>query len=148
MANPEIKNDVCDALKETAFFVTIKHKISCEVQERYVQNVVTRISNPYLEDTTVRVRRAPLRKLSCKECFIAPASQLAELGYEVTALLRGVKMALCFQSVEGDEESKELAKIMMEKSAEDAATVLTGLEKHHPLYPKVVETAKKAQSGQ
>ena len=148
MANPEIKKAVCDALKETAFLVTIKHKISREEQERYVQNVVTRISNPYLEDTTVRVGRAPLRKLSCKERFIAPASQLAELGYEVTALLRGVEMALRFQSVEGDEESKELAKIMIEKSCGDATTILTGLEKHHPLYPKVVETVKKVQRGQ
>lgn len=145
MADKAIQKEVYAALEETAHLVTKKHGITPEEQEEYVKTIITRISNPYLEDVPVRVGRAPLRKLGRKERFIGPAAQLAERGYNVTALLGGVEMALRFQNVEGDDESKELAKIMSEMSAEDATTKLTGLEKDHPLYPKVLERVKNVQ---
>ena len=146
MADPEIKKEVYDALEETAHLITTKHGISEKEQQDYVNTIIERISNPELEDVPVRVGRAPLRKLGRKERFIGPAAQLAEKGYDVKALLKGVTMALRFQNVEGDEESAELAKILSEQSAEEATTTLCGLEKDHPLYKKVVECVKTVQS--
>ena len=146
MADKEIRQEVHEALEETAHLITGKHGITKEEQQKYVDTIVHRISNPHLEDVPVRVGRAPLRKLGRKERFIGPAAQLAERGYDVTALIRGVEMALRFQNVEGDDESEELAKIMSESSAEDATTKLTGLESSHPLYSKVLETVKLVQS--
>jgi len=145
MQNQEVKKEVHDALEETAHLVTNKHGVSKEEQEKYVNTIIERISNPSLEDVCVRVGRAPIRKLGRKERFIGPAAQLAESGYDVTNLLQGVEMALRFQNVEGDEESAELAKIMKEQSADQATTTLTGLEKDHPLYNKVLERVKKVQ---
>ena len=147
MADPEIKKEVYDAVEETAHLITNKHGVSKEEQEKYVNTIITRISNPHLEDVPVRVGRAPLRKLGRKERFIGPAAQLAEMGYDVKALMQGVEMALRFQNVEGDDESAELAKIMKESSADEATTKLTGLEKDHPLYPKVLERVKKVQGS-
>ncbi|KAF7846149.1 hypothetical protein BT93_L5128 [Corymbia citriodora subsp. variegata] len=146
MADPEIKKEVHDALEETAHLVTNKHKISDKEQEEYVNTIITRISNPSLEDVPVRVGRAPMRKVGRKERFIGPAAQLAEMGYDVKALLKGLTMALRFQNVEGDDESKKLAEIMSSQSAEEATTTLTGLEKSHPLYSKVVECVKTVQA--
>lgn len=146
MADPEIKNEVHEALEETAHLIINKHGITKEAQEEYVNTIITRISNPHLEDVPVRVGRAPIRKLGRKERFIGPASQLAERGYDVTALIRGVEMALRFQNVEGDDESFELAKIMSSMSAPEATTKLTGLEKDHPLYEKVLKAVEKVQS--
>jgi len=143
--DPEIKELVHEALAETSHLIVSKHGISKEEQQNYVDAIITRISNPYLEDVTDRVGRAPLRKLSRKERFIGPAAQLAERGEKVDALLKGVEMALRFQNVPGDEESEELAKILSEKSAEEATTQLTGLEKDHPLYERVVKVVKKVQ---
>jgi hypothetical protein len=40
-----------------------------------------------------------------------------------------------------------LAKILREKSADEAAEQISGLEKSHPLYPKIVETIKKGAGG-
>jgi len=147
MADPEIKKEVYDALEETAHLITTKHGISKEEQQKYVDTIINRISNPHLEDIPARVGRAPLRKLGRKERFIGPAAQLAERGFDVKALMQGVEMALRFQNVEGDEESFELAKILKESSAEEATTKLTSLEKDHPLYPKVLERVKKVQGG-
>lgn len=139
MADKEIKQAVHDALEETASLIVEKHGISKEEQQKYVDTIIERISNPKLEDICTRVGRAPIRKLGRKERFIGPAAQLAEKGKDVTNLLVGVEMCLRFQNVEGDEESEKLAKILSEKSAEDATTELTGLEKDHPLFKKVVE---------
>jgi mannitol-1-phosphate 5-dehydrogenase len=145
MADPHIKKEVYMALEETAHLIKTKHGISHDDQEKYVKTIVSRISNPYLEDVCVRVGRAPLRKLGRKERFIGPAAQLAERGYNVSALLGGVEMALRFQNVEGDEESVELAKIMSSKTAEECVTELCGLETDHPLFKKVLHCVTKVQ---
>lgn len=146
MADAEIKQEVYDALEETAHLVTNKHGIAADEQEKYVQTIIKRISNPKLEDVPVRVGRAPIRKLGRKERFIGPAAQLAEQGYDVKALLKGAQMALRFQNVEGDDESKKLAEILSSQSAEEATTTLTELEKDHPLFDKVVAIVKEVQS--
>ena len=146
MEDPEIRNEVHEALEETAHLIINKHGITKEAQDKYVNTIITRISNPHLEDVPVRVGRAPIRKLGRKERFIGPATQLAERGYDVTALIKGVEMALRFQNVEGDDESFELAKIMSSMSAPEATTKLTGLEKDHPLYEKVLKAVEKVQS--
>lgn len=147
LADERIRAIVKGVLKQTAALIVTKHGISEEEQMVYVNTIISRISNPQLEDTVVRVGRAPLRKLSRNERFIGPASQLAERGLACDALLGSVEMALLFQNVPGDDESVELAKILKELSAEDATSKLTGLEPTHPLYPHVVERVKKAQAS-
>ncbi|KAB8222180.1 mannitol-1-phosphate 5-dehydrogenase [Aspergillus novoparasiticus] len=147
LEDPEIRETVHKVLEETASLIVSKHEISEQEQKEYVDKIVSRISNPYLEDNVERVGRAPLRKLSRKERFIGPASQLAERGQKFDALLGAIEMALRFQNVPGDEESSELARILKENSAEDATSQLTGLEKDHPLYSHVVKRVSTVQQG-
>ncbi|KAI1909803.1 hypothetical protein LOZ39_004627 [Ophidiomyces ophidiicola] len=145
MSDEKIRGHVNDALSETSALIVEKHGISPEEQRKYVEAIITRISNPHLEDVVQRVGRAPLRKLGRKERFIGPASQLAERGKKVDALLGALEQALRFQNVPEDDESSELAKIMKAESAEAATTKLTGLEKDHPLFARVVERVAKVQ---
>ncbi|PYH47536.1 mannitol-1-phosphate 5-dehydrogenase [Aspergillus saccharolyticus JOP 1030-1] len=145
LADPEIKAMVHKVLDETASLITDKHEISDEEQQEYVNKIITRISNPYLEDNVDRVGRAPLRKLSRKERFIGPAAQLAERGQKYDALMDAVEMALRFQNVPGDQESAELAQILKEQSPESATSHLTSLDESHPLYPAVLERVRKVQ---
>lgn len=146
LSDEKIRERIRSVLDETATLIVAKHGISPEEQRNYVDTIIRRISNPHLEDVVDRVGRAPLRKLSRKERFIGPASQLAERGEKVDALLGSIEMALRFQNVPGDDESVELAKILKELSAEDATSRLTGLEKDHPLYPRVVKVVEKVQA--
>jgi mannitol-1-phosphate 5-dehydrogenase len=143
----EIHDIVRDSLKETAHLITNKHGISAKEQDDYVESIIARISNPALKDAVDRVGRAPLRKLSRKERFIGPAAQLEERNFDVSHLLGGIEMALRFQNVPGDDESVELAKILKEKSAEEATKQITGLEESHPLFKKVVKQVEKVQSS-
>ncbi|PNS21727.1 hypothetical protein CAC42_1581 [Sphaceloma murrayae] len=145
LEDKELHDIVQETLKETAHLIVNKHGISIQEQQDYVQKIVKRISNPVLKDVVERVGRAPLRKLSRKERFIGPAAQLAEKGDKVDCLLGGVEMALRFQNIEDDDESKELAKILKEKSSEEATLAITGLEKSHPLFSRVEAVVKKVQ---
>ncbi|GFF30685.1 mannitol-1-phosphate 5-dehydrogenase [Aspergillus udagawae] len=141
----EIRQTVHKVLEQTANLITTKHEISEQEQKDYVDTIIKRMSNPYLEDNVERVGRAPLRKLSRNERFVGPASQLAEKGLPFDALLGSIEMALRFQNVPGDEESAELAKILKEMSDDEATAKLTGLEKSHPLYVPVQKVVAKVQ---
>ena len=147
LEDKKLHDIVQETLKETAHLITTKYPhVSVEEQQEYVKSIVTRISNPVLKDAVERVGRAPLRKLSRKERFIGPASQLAEKDYKVDCLLGGVEMALRFQNIKDDEESQELAKKLKEMDAKEATKDLTGLEESHPLFARVEEVVKKVQS--
>ena len=145
MADPEIKGIVREAIKETAHLIVNKHGITKQDQDDYLEKIITRISNPHLEDIVQRVGRAPLRKLGRNERFVGPAAELAERGDKVDALLGGIEMCLRFQNVEGDEESVELAKILKENDPQSATQKLTGLEPGHPLFDRVKERVQKVQ---
>jgi len=138
--------EVQGALQETANLITSKHGIPVDQQDAYVKKIITRISNPHLEDANERVGRAPLRKLSRKERFVGPAAELASKGESVKYLLDAAEMAFRFQNVEGDDESKELAKIMSEKGPEEVVQQVCGLTQSDKLYPMVVDVVKKVQA--
>ena len=146
LQDPEILDEVRKALAETSALITSKHGIDEKEQKAYVEKIITRIGNPHLEDHVERVGRAPLRKLSRKERFIGPASELAEEGKEFSALLDAAEMAFRFQNVEGDEESVELAKIMKDTKPKDVVEKVCGLEPDHPLFTHVVKIVEKVQA--
>ncbi|KAL4784008.1 mannitol dehydrogenase C-terminal domain-containing protein [Aspergillus varians] len=140
-----IRGTVHKVLDETASLIINKHGISEQEQKEYVDKIIGRISNPYLEDRVERVGRAPLRKLSRNERFIGPASQLAERGLKFDALLDAIEQALRFQNVPDDDESAELAKILKGQTADEATKNLTELEDSHPLYSHVLERVRAVQ---
>ncbi|KAK7981429.1 mannitol dehydrogenase domain-containing protein [Apiospora saccharicola] len=146
LRDKEIKAIVNAALTETSKLIVEKHGIPADEQEAYKQKIIMRISNPHLADKVERVGRAPMRKLSRKERFISPAAELAEKGYPIEALLGAAEMAFRFQDIEGDDESKELAKIMAENDAHGVVTQVCGLTTSDKLYPHVVKIVKKVQA--
>lgn len=146
MQDKAIKAQVNAAISETASLLVKKHGIPQSEQDAYREKIIKRISNPHLADAVERVGRAPMRKLGRNERFIGPAFELAEAGMTCTALLEAAEMAFRFQNVEGDDESKELATIMAENSAEQVAQKVCGLKSADKLYPKVLEVIKKVQA--
>lgn len=140
-----ILSHVLAALEETSALIVSKHVIDPKEQKEYVEKIITRISNPHLEDAVERVGRAPLRKLSRRERFIGPASELAEQGKSYKALLEAAEMAFGFQDVEDDEESKELTKIMKEKSAKEVVETVCEIQADHPLFRDLVKVVEKVQ---
>lgn len=146
LQDKDIMAEVKKALANTSKLIVSKHGIPEDEQAAYAKKIISRIGNPHLEDAVERVGRAPLRKLSRKERFIGPAAELAEKGEDCSGLLDAAEMAFRFQNVEGDDESKELAKIMAYKSPDEIASEVCGLQSTDKLHPMIVNIVKKVQA--
>jgi len=139
LADPEVHAEVLGALAETKSLLVAKHGLDADDQQRYIDKNLVRIANPHLPDTTERVGRNPLRKLSRHERFVGPATQLAERGLPADALVRAVRAALDFD-VADDAESVELQALLRSGLPADELTVtLTGVDADHPLFPALRE---------
>lgn len=144
MAMPSVAAEVRAVLDETKGLLVMRHDFTAETQEEYVQKNLRRFANPSLPDTPVRVGRAPLRKLSRNERFVAPAAALAEQGVAPTALLRAVGAALRFD-VADDAESVELRALLASATADAFTREVSGLEPGHPLFAGFVGVVAEAQ---
>ena len=80
LADDQVRSAVQGVLAETKALLVAKHEFSDEAQQAYVDKVLTRFANPHLPDTTERVGRQPMRKLSRHERLIGPAAELVERG--------------------------------------------------------------------
>jgi len=137
LADSDIGRKVADALADTKSLIVAKHGVDETVQSAYVSKILKRFANPHLPDTTLRVGRGPLRKLSRHDRFISPASQLAERGMPCDGLLAAIGAGLGFDAEE-DPEAVELQRILAELSPPDAVAKVTGLDPDHPLYHDVL----------
>lgn len=138
LAKTEIRAKVEATLAETKDLIVRKFGFEPEVQQAYIEKILARFANVDLPDTTDRVGRSPLRKISRNERFIGPAAELAELGRPVDALLATVAALLEFDSAE-DPEAVSLQETLAalgagEKDLDAVTAELTGLGSEHPLY--------------
>ncbi|MBK8447672.1 MAG: mannitol-1-phosphate 5-dehydrogenase [Micropruina sp.] len=146
LADASVAAKVADALADTKSLIVTKHGVDDAVQTAYVSKILRRFANPNLPDTTLRVGRGPLRKLSRHDRFISPAAQLAERGLPANGLLAAIGAGLAFDSAD-DPEAVELQRLLAELSSEQAVTQITGLEADHPLYAAVLQVFQAHQQG-
>lgn len=141
LANDEIRAKVEATLAETKDLIVRRFGFEPEVQQAYIEKILSRFANKDLPDTTDRVGRSPLRKISRNERFIGPAADLAELGRPTDALLATVAALLEFDVAEDPEAvslQQTLAELKAGESDPDTVTAqLTGLDAEHPLYAGV-----------
>lgn len=141
LANDEIRAKVEATLAETKDLIVRTFGFEPEVQQAYIEKILSRFANKDLPDTTDRVGRSPLRKISRNERFIGPAADLAELGRPTDALLATVAALLEFDVAEDPEAvslQQTLAELKAGESDPDTVTAqLTGLDAEHPLYAGV-----------
>ena len=138
LADPPVAAGVERVLAETSALIVAKHGFAEAEQAEYRAKILTRFRNPGLPDTVERVGRQPLRKLSRRERFIAPATELTERGLPVEGLLAAVEAALGFD-VPADPESVELQRLLGEADAATFVHQVTGVEAGHPLHDRLVE---------
>jgi mannitol-1-phosphate 5-dehydrogenase len=146
LEDQEIRSIVHDCLAETSELICKKHGVSKSEQKEYVEKIIKRISNPYLEDVVERVGRAPLRKLGRNERFVGPAAALAEYGDKHDALLGAIEVGFRFVDVPGDDESVELGKILGSTDAKGVVQKVCGLSESDKLFSEVVKVVEKVQS--
>lgn len=148
LENPEVRAKVEAVLGETKQLLVEKFGFAPEVQQAYMDKILTRFTNPHLPDTVDRVGRAPLRKISRNERFVGPAAELAENGHSADALVAALSRALAFDVAEDPEAvelQKKLADAREDRSRTDSlVTELTGIDESHPLFAALSEAFAQA----
>ncbi|WP_099301621.1 mannitol-1-phosphate 5-dehydrogenase [Bacillus sp. Marseille-P3800] len=132
LAQDYIKHRVRGALNETKAILVEDHGFEADEQEAYIDKIILRFENPYLEDKVNRVGRGPIRKLGVNDRLVKPAKALAEKGLHPESLVETIYDALHFYD-ETDEESVKLKQLIADNGYIGAFTSITGLEESHPL---------------
>jgi mannitol-1-phosphate 5-dehydrogenase len=147
LAIPEVMAEVRAVLAETSGLLIEKHGFTADEQRGYVETTLTRIANPELPDTCVRVGRAPLRKLGRHDRFVEPAAQLAERGQNAWNLLTAIGAALRFDDPDDPEAVELQASLVPGVDPGRLATELCGIEASHPLHEPLAEVFRLRLDG-
>jgi len=94
VADPVVAEHVLGALDELGRVVQRKHGFSPQSIKAYEQDLCRRGAVPQMRDEILRVVRDPIRKLSPKERFVAPAILAVEYELPRRWIVKGIVAAL------------------------------------------------------
>ena len=143
IADPEIYAVVSAAMKESGAGLVKKYGFDADKHAAYIEKIIGRFKNPYLQDDVTRVGREPLRKLSPTDRLISPLTTAAGFGLPVDHLIVGIGAALRYDNAE-DKQSVELQAKIAELGVRAAAAEVTGLKDDAILDAIVAEYEKLA----
>ena len=126
IADPEIYAVVSAAMKESGAGLVKKYSFDADKHAAYIEKIIGRFKNPYLQDDVTRVGREPLRKLSPTDRLISPLTTAAGFGLPVNHLIKGIGAALRYDNAE-DQQSVELQAKIAELGVRKATAAVTGL---------------------
>ncbi len=125
--DPEIYEIVHAAMEQSGAGLVKKHSFDAEAHAKYIDKIIKRFKNPYLEDDVTRVGREPKRKLSATDRLVKPTMTAAGYGFPVDKLIVGIGAALHYNNPE-DPQSAEVQALVAEKGAKEAFRELSGVE--------------------
>lgn len=146
LADDTVAGRVRAALDDTAALVVARHDIDPGSQAAYVGKILERFSNPHLPDTTARVGRAPLRKLSRHDRFVGPAARLAERDMQRDGLLAAIGAGLAFDE-STDDEAVRLQALLAEAAPDEVVAEVMGVDTDHPLHPDLLTVVTEHQAS-
>lgn len=126
IADPDIYRIVFGAMQESGAGLVRKYGFDAEKHAAYIQKIIGRFKNPYLQDDVTRVGREPLRKLSPSDRLIRPLTTATSYGLPIGHLLTGIGAALRYHNPE-DAQSVALQQKIAENGVRAAAAEVTGL---------------------
>ena len=132
----EIRSVARRALGETGALLVAKYDLDPEEHNRYIEKILSRFANKYLEDQVVRIGRSPLRKLGRNDRFVSPAVQAFERGLSTDYLCEGMAAAFSFDE-KSDEDAVRIQQMLKEKGVKETIAEVTGLEITHPIVEDV-----------
>jgi len=146
LTDAEIKQHTTNVVHETSQLIVKKYGIPAAEQKAYSDKIVSRISNPALRDSVLRVGRDPMRKLGPKDRLVGPAAQMAELGLPCPALLKSIEYGYRFQNSPGDKSSEELAEIVRDNAPAEIVAKVSQIAPDHKLYKTLLAVVEKVKA--
>lgn len=134
--NPEIREVVVNAMKESGDVLIKRYNFEREVHEKYINKILSRFENPYLKDEVFRVGREPLRKLGFNDRLIKPLRGTLDYELKNENLVKGIAAAMKYQN-ENDPQAVELNEMINELGIKETFKKISGLENSHDLEDRV-----------
>ena len=126
IANPQIFDLVKAAMTQSGDGLIKKFGFDKEAHYKYIDKIINRFKNPYLQDDVTRVGREPLRKLSADDRLISPLTTALSYGLPVDKLILGIGAALRYNNPE-DAQSVELQEKIKAKGVSAAFSEVSGI---------------------
>ena len=133
-----ISDIVYQAMQESGNGLIQKFALDETKHHAYIDRIVARFQNPYLEDSVLRVGRDPIRKLSADERLIKPLMTAVSYGCGVDHLLFGAAAALHFVNSE-DLQSVRLQQMLQSKGVMHTLCEYSGLTLENPLTQRITD---------
>ncbi|MBR0382511.1 MAG: mannitol-1-phosphate 5-dehydrogenase [Eubacterium sp.] len=124
--DPEIYALVHEAMQQSGDGLVHKHGFDAEAHAAYIEKIIKRFKNPYLEDDVTRVGREPLRKLSPTDRLVKPTMTALGFGLPVDKLIVGIGAALRYNNPD-DPQSLEMQEQIKELGVKDAFAKFSGV---------------------
>jgi len=115
----EIYEVVYHAMVESGDGLVKKYDFDREAHLKYIDKIIARFRNPYLQDDIKRVGREPIRKLSKGDRLVKPLLNSMSYGISTENLLLGLGAVLYYNNPE-DPQSLKLQEIIKEKGIKGA----------------------------
>jgi mannitol-1-phosphate 5-dehydrogenase len=137
LEDENIADQVQQTLKETGDYLIKQYHLDQEEHLNYIQKIIERFQNPYLNDGVTRVARAPMRKLGPEDRLIRPAIEAQKAGLSYTHLAKAIAAALLFDYQE-DEEAVKLQAMIKEYGVANVLKEISNLEENSEITQEVI----------
>lgn len=137
LTDEEIAKQVRATLNETGAYLIKQYGLDRGEHEQYINRIINRFKNAYLDDAVTRVGRSPLRKLGPNDRLIKPAVEAKKAGLAFTNLAKAIAAALLFDFAE-DEEAVKMQSMLKEHGVAHVLKEVSGLEENGDITSEVI----------
>ncbi len=138
MKDRELHEKVRLVMKETGNYLIHAYRFDRQEHEAYIEQILSRFANPYLQDDVLRIGRSPIRKLSPGDRLVKPAMLAYEQGLSVHHLLDVIAAALRFDNP-NDEEAVSLQAAIRRQGIGEVVEQYLGIPTQHELHRIVIQ---------
>lgn len=121
-----IKQQVKAVMQESGAVLIKRYNFDPAAHAAYIEKILKRFANPYLQDDVDRVGREPLRKLSYNDRLIKPLRGTLEYQLPHTMICKAVAAALCYTNT-NDPQAVELQQTLASEGVIPTLAKYTGL---------------------
>ncbi|MBK5484547.1 mannitol-1-phosphate 5-dehydrogenase [Peribacillus sp. TH16] len=132
-----IVKQVKKTLDETGAYLIKEYQLNPDEHHQYINKIINRFKNSYLNDSVNRVGRSPLRKLGPNDRLVRPAVEAKKAGLSYTHLAKAIAAALLFNYNE-DEEALRLQAMVKENGVPSVLKEVSGLDENSKITKEVV----------
>lgn len=137
LADEKIIKQVQATLGETGAYLIKQYGLNPEEHQQYINKIINRFKNAYLNDDVTRVGRSPLRKLGENDRLVRPATEAKKAGLSYTNLTKAIASALLFDNKE-DEEAVKLQAMIQEHGVGHVLKEVSGLDENSEITQEVI----------